>query len=57
MEFPTTEEVGMALRDGPVDAEAEEEEVEEWRRKAQTFLGGAEGCNVIDVAVHVGGAA
>jgi hypothetical protein len=40
MEIPTTEEVGRALHVGPADAEAEEEEVEEWRREAQDFLGG-----------------
>jgi hypothetical protein len=35
MEIPTTEEVGRALRDGPADAEAEEEKVEGRRRKGQ----------------------
>jgi hypothetical protein len=49
--IPTTEEVGRALRDGPADADAEEEEVEGRRREAQDFLGGTEGCGTTDVAV------
>jgi hypothetical protein len=34
MEIPTTEEVGTALRDGPADADAEEEEAQGRRREA-----------------------
>ena len=57
MEIPTTEEVGRALRDGPVDADAETEEVEGWRREAQVFfLGGAEGGGVTGIAINMGGA-
>jgi len=42
MEIPATEEVGRALRDGPADAEAEEE-VEGQRREARDFLEAAGG--------------
>jgi len=55
--IPTTEEVGRALRDGLAEAGAEEEEVEEWRREAQDFLGGAGGGGATGIAVEVGGAA
>ena len=57
MEIPTIEEVGRALRDGPADADAEDEEVERRRREAQDFLGGAGAGGVTDLAVDVGGAA
>ena len=36
MDIPVTEEVGRVLRDGPADAEAEEE-VEEQRREPPDF--------------------
>ena len=35
MEIPTTEEVGRALRDGPAEADAEEEVVEGRRRRRE----------------------
>ena len=57
MEIPTTEEVGRALRDGPADADAEDEEVEGRRREAQDFLGGAGAGGATDLAADVGGAA
>jgi len=57
MEIPTTEEVGRVLRDGPADADAEEEEVEGRRREAQDFLGGAGAGGATDVAMDVGGVA
>jgi len=56
MEILTTEEVGRALLDGAADADAEEEEVEGWKREAQDFLGAAGG-GATGVAVEVGGAA
>jgi len=40
IEILTTEEVGRALRDGPADADAEEEEVEGRRREVQDFWEG-----------------
>jgi len=40
MEILTTEEVGRALRDGPADADAEEEGVEGRRREVQDFWEG-----------------
>jgi hypothetical protein len=55
--MPTTEEVGRVLRDGPADADTEEEEVEGRRREAQDFLGGAGAGGAIGVAADVGGAA
>jgi len=55
MEIPATEEVGRALRDGPADAEAEEE-VEGSRREARDLLEAAGG-GVTCVAVDVEGAA
>jgi hypothetical protein len=54
MEIPTTEEVGRVLRDGPAEADAEEEEVEGRRREAQDFLGGAGAGGAADVAAAVG---
>jgi len=56
-EIPTTEEVGRALRDGPADADAEEEELEGQRREPQDFSGGAEGGGATGVATDVEGAA
>ena len=55
MEIPMTEEAGRALRDGPADADAEEEVVEGRRREAQDFLEWAGGGGATDVAVDVGG--
>ena len=57
IEIPTTEEVGSALRDGPVDEDAEEDEVEGRRREVQNFLEGAGGGGTTDVTVDVGGTA
>jgi hypothetical protein len=56
MEMPTTQVVGRALRDGPADAEVEEEEVEGRRREAQNFLGGADAA-AASVAMDMGKAA
>ena len=55
MEISATEEVGRALRDGPADAEAEEE-VERQRREAPDFLGAAGG-GATGLVMDVGGPA